>query len=105
MTQQSKPVATPVQFEITRTDAALHNAPVIYVDGAQTFIANEHMVKFNLIQDRLVGSAGVDPSMPLERVVCARLVMTSVAFLSLADWMGQQAAHMRDAQAQAQQGT
>jgi hypothetical protein len=73
--------------EISRTDEALREAPVIYIDGAQAFIASDQFVKFNLIQDLLVGGTGPTPATPLERVVCARLVMSPMVFRQLATWV------------------
>lgn len=90
MTDQSgeSSVRRDVVFEIKEMDTALHQAPTIHVDGAQSIIANEYVVKFNLFQDRLVGSAGKDSQVPIERVICARLVMSPVVFKQIADWMG-----------------
>lgn len=74
-------------IKIDRSDQALHDAPVIFVDGAQTLIASDQLVKFNLYQDRLIGHAGEQPEVSLERVICARIVMTPAVFKQFVDWV------------------
>lgn len=63
------------------------NAPVIYIDGVEGFLTNDHTVKINLVQDRFVNTGGLDPATPLERVTCARLVMAPDVFIMLSNWM------------------
>lgn len=73
-------------FTIERTDPALHEAPVIFVDGAGTFLANSQTVKFNFFQDRAVAKED-STAIPIERVVCARLVMSPQVFQEFVAWI------------------
>lgn len=77
----------PVQFEVGKTVQAILEAPVIQVDGAQLFVLTPEIVKFNLYQDRLTGEPTDNSLPPIQRVVCARLVMTPVVAKQLADWL------------------
>lgn len=74
-------MAEPTQ-PIIVADEAISDAPVIFIDGAQTIAANDHVVRFNLFQDRATSDAK-----KLQRVVCARLVMSHSTFQSLTDWL------------------
>jgi hypothetical protein len=64
------------------------------MDGAQGIVSNDQIVKINLFQDRLVGEGGTRPSVPLDRVICARLVMTPQVFKELTIWLSKYAAVM-----------
>jgi hypothetical protein len=64
-------------------DHAIHDAPVIHVDGALGLAYNDQVVKLNLYQDRLVGLG----DRPIQRVICARLVMSPFVFHQLLQWM------------------
>lgn len=75
-----------ITVHITKSDQAVHVAPVIYADGAQNFAGNDQVVKFNLFQDRLVGIDGDHAGIPIERVVCARLVMSPLTFKAFVEW-------------------
>jgi hypothetical protein len=79
--------AKEIVVDISTIDHALHQAPVIHVDGAAGFVANNEVVKFNLVQDRLVSAPNSDREIPIERVVCARLVMSPSVFKSLVEWV------------------
>jgi hypothetical protein len=90
----------PVQFEVGKTIQAVSEAPVIQVDGAQLFVLTPEMVKFNLYQDRLTGEP-TDPTLPpIQRVVCARLVMTPVIAKQLADWLQSNTSHIASGETQ-----
>lgn len=67
-------------------DQSLHEAPVIFIDGATAYSTLGDTVRFNLIQDRLVWTGQPDQA-PMQRVVCARLVMTKEAAHQLAKWL------------------
>lgn len=84
------------EFKIEKIDQALHTAPVIHVDGATAFIANDSMVRFNLIQDRATASTDVQQP-PIERVVCARLVMSPLVFFQLVQWLSENADGLKSA--------
>lgn len=62
------------------------DAPTIHVDGAQGMIANNHVIRFNLVTDCLVIPEHSDAS-PVRRTTSARLVMSREVFFSLADWL------------------
>ena len=66
---------------------AVHEAPVILADGAVGLIADDHLVKFNLYQDRIVIGSSASLDQPVERVICARLVMSRSVFAQLAEWL------------------
>lgn len=83
-------------FTIATTTEAILEAPVIYLDGAQTFAASDHVVKFNLFQDRLVARPQGSAEPPVERVICARLAMSPVTFVQLANWLAQNAQRMQE---------
>lgn len=74
-------------------------APVLLIDGAQTIVANDHLVRFNLFQDRAVSSDG-----PVKRVVCTRLVMSHSTFQALASWLAANAADVAKAVAEKAKG-
>lgn len=72
------------------TDENVADAPVIFIDGAQGIIANDHLVRFNLWQDRAVIEGGG----PVKRIVCARLVMSHSVFQQLTKWLSEHAAEV-----------
>ncbi len=79
--------------EISRTTDATMEAPVIQFDGAHAIAAIGGLVKFNLFQDRLLTKPSPD-GVPVERVVCARLVMTPAVLKQLADWLSEHASDL-----------
>jgi hypothetical protein len=80
------------ELRITETTQAMHEAPVIQIDGAQSFGVIAGLVKFNCFQDRLISGAG--DGLPVERIVCARMVMTPVVVKQLADWLSKNTQQM-----------
>jgi len=76
-------------------DQALHTAPVIYLDGAAQFIANDTMVKVCLYQELPISPPGGE-KVPVARVVCARLVMTPFVLSQLADWLTKQSVGLQE---------
>ncbi len=97
MTEKQQPASVPgeVTFEIKTIHNAVSSAPVIHIDGAQSFLAAGGLVKFNLVEDLLMsGLPSGPPGEPFNRTICARLVMTTEVFLQLATWLQEKAAKL-----------
>lgn len=84
----------PLEIKIEKLDQALHTAPVIYVDGAHAFAGNDQAVRFNFFQDKLLSGEISLQGVPVERVVCARIVMAPAVFKQLVLWLNQNASMM-----------
>lgn len=82
---QDGPKTVNLKIKPEDADQALLEAPVIFIDGAQGMAYTEHLVKLNLFQDRLVAVG----DKPIERVICARLVIPRNVFHSILKWMAQ----------------
>lgn len=76
-------------FSLT-DDTEVHwnpDAPVMWVDGAKSLAAaNDGTVRFNLIQNLIVGGT-VGAKEPIIRRVCAQLIMTPAQAISIANWL------------------
>lgn len=80
-------VRPPAQIHITEIDQAIHEAPVIFVDGAQSLIVGDMGVRFNFYQDRLVSAISPMEEPTIRRVVCARMAMNIKTLVQLYDWL------------------
>jgi hypothetical protein len=84
----------PKTWNVETVLEAVLEAPFIYMDGAANFAANAQIVKFNLFQDRVITRPPGSDQPPIERVVCARLAMSPLTLLQLAQWLGTNAQQM-----------
>jgi hypothetical protein len=87
MSGEAPQVLREVQITIDTVDAAIHQAPVIFLDGAEMMVTSPQIAKFNLYQDRITSSGAGAAGKPVERVVCARLVMTRETLHQLSTWL------------------
>lgn len=76
---------TPTTFELGEADQAILSAPVIFVDGAVGAIGDEHIVHFNLFQNRFIGPVP-DGQPPVHLTIAARIVMSRSTFKNFAEW-------------------
>ena len=52
--EESRSAGRSLDIHITEIDNALHDAPVIFIDGAQGLAISENLVKINFYQDRML---------------------------------------------------
>ncbi|HZP21320.1 MAG TPA: hypothetical protein VFB16_14075 [Bauldia sp.] len=81
------PELTTMRVTITSINQAVMEAPIIHIDGAHSIVGHDQIIKINLFQDRLLSGVTLEGETPVERVVCARLVMSLAVAKQLADWL------------------
>ena len=88
------PEVEPVSIEVGPTQPitqALHEAPLIFVDGGAGIGIADDLVRFNFYQDRLTPNpeGEVDPTQFIARTICARIVMSVKTAQKVVKWLGQ----------------
>ncbi len=74
-------------LEIKEVDNALHDAPEIFVDGAQGLAVSETLVKINFYQDRMLSVMSEEDKDTVRRTVCIRMVLTHRSLVELYQWL------------------
>lgn len=88
--ETSRPKTKTGVMKVEQINEALDSAPVIHVDGGSGIAIIGENVRFNFTHDKLKTykfSEDVETIDLIERAVCARLVMSPVAFVGLVDWL------------------
>ncbi len=69
---------------------AVHEAPLIFVDGGAGIGVAEDMVRFNFYQDRLTPDVKGEghPTQFITRTICARIVMSVKTAQAVVKWLG-----------------
>lgn len=74
-------------LEVKEIDNALHNAPEIFIDGAQGLAVSETLVKINFYQDRMLSVMSGEDEDTIRRTVCLRMVLTHRSLVELYQWL------------------